>query len=52
MCWRTYNRLVDKLVEADGLADERLTLVAARWMGRVMTRRSLSESRFWRTYAG
>jgi hypothetical protein len=30
----TYNRLMDKLVAADDVADERLTLLAARWAGR------------------
>jgi hypothetical protein len=30
MRWTTYNRLMDKLVAADGVADERLILLAAR----------------------
>jgi hypothetical protein len=34
MRWTTYNRLMDKLVAADRAADERLTLLAARWLGR------------------
>jgi hypothetical protein len=34
MRWTTYNRLMDKLVAADGVADERLILLAARWLGR------------------
>jgi hypothetical protein len=34
MRWTTYNRLMDKLVAADGVADERLVLLAARWLGR------------------
>jgi hypothetical protein len=29
-----YNRLMDKLAAADDVADERLTLLAARWAGR------------------
>jgi len=31
MRWVTYNRLMDRLVAADGVADERLVLLAARW---------------------
>jgi len=34
MRWTTYNRLMDKLVAADDVADERLILLAARWLGR------------------
>ena len=34
MRWTTYNRMMDKLVAADGVADERLTLLAARWLDR------------------
>jgi hypothetical protein len=34
MRWATYNRLMDKLVAADDVADERLTLLAARWARR------------------
>ena len=34
MRWTTYNRLMDKLAAADGVADERLILLAARWLGR------------------
>ena len=34
MRWTTYNRLMDRLVAADGVADERLILLAARWLGR------------------
>jgi hypothetical protein len=34
MRWATYNRLMDNLVAADGVADERLILLAARWLGR------------------
>jgi hypothetical protein len=34
MRWTTYKRLMDKLVAADGVADERLILLAARWLGR------------------
>src|SRR4029453_17705337 len=30
----TCNRLMDRLVGGDGLADERLVLLAARWLGR------------------
>jgi hypothetical protein len=30
MRWATYNRLMGKLVAADGVADERLVLLAAR----------------------
>jgi hypothetical protein len=32
MRWATYNRLMDKLVAADDVADERLILLAARWL--------------------
>jgi hypothetical protein len=32
MRWTTYNRMMDKLVAADSVADERLILLAARWM--------------------
>jgi len=32
MRWTTYNRLMDKLVAADGVADERLIRLAARWV--------------------
>jgi hypothetical protein len=32
MRWRTYNRMMDNLVAADGVADERLMRLAARWM--------------------
>jgi hypothetical protein len=31
MRWTTYNRLMDKLVAADGVADERLIMLSARW---------------------
>jgi hypothetical protein len=34
MRWTTYNRLMDKLVAADGVADERLVLLAARFLGK------------------
>jgi hypothetical protein len=34
MRWATYNRLMDRLVAADGVADERLVLLAARLLGR------------------
>jgi hypothetical protein len=34
MRWATYNRLMDKVVAADNVADERLILLAARWLGR------------------
>jgi hypothetical protein len=34
MRWATYNRLMDKLVAADDVADERLILLAARWLER------------------
>ena len=34
MRWTTYNRLMDKLVAADGVADERLILLAAQWLGK------------------
>ena len=34
MRWATYNRRMDKLVAADGIADERLILLAARWLER------------------
>jgi hypothetical protein len=34
MRWKTYNRLMDRLVAADGIADQRLVLLAARWLGR------------------
>jgi hypothetical protein len=34
MRWAMYNRLMDKLVAADDVADEQLTLLAARWAGR------------------
>jgi hypothetical protein len=34
MRWATYNRLIERLVAADGVADERLVLLAARWQGR------------------
>jgi hypothetical protein len=34
MHWTTYNQLMDKLVAADGVADQRLVLLAARWMGK------------------
>jgi hypothetical protein len=34
MRWTTYNRLMDKLVAADDVADERLVLLAARLLGR------------------
>ena len=33
MHWTTYNRMMDELVRADGIADERLLKLAARWMG-------------------
>jgi hypothetical protein len=32
MRWRTYNRLMDKLVAADEVTDERLALLAARFL--------------------
>src|SRR5262245_20314249 len=32
MRWTTYNRLMDKLVAADDVADERLILLAAEWL--------------------
>jgi hypothetical protein len=31
MRWTTYNRLMDELRAADGVADERLIMLAARW---------------------
>jgi hypothetical protein len=31
MRWATYNRLMDRLVAADGVADERLIMLSARW---------------------
>jgi hypothetical protein len=31
MRWTTYNRLMDKLVAADRLSDQRLIMLAARW---------------------
>jgi hypothetical protein len=34
MRWATYNRMMDKLIAADDVADERLILLAARWLGR------------------
>jgi hypothetical protein len=38
MRWKTYNRLMDKFVAADRLADrvadQRLIMLAARWMKR------------------
>ena len=34
MRWTTYNRLMDRLVAADGVADEQLVLLAARGLGR------------------
>ena len=34
MRWTTYNRLMDRPVAADGVADERLDLLAARGLGR------------------
>ena len=34
MRWATYNRLMDKLVAADDVADERLILLAAWWLER------------------
>jgi hypothetical protein len=34
MRWRTYNRLMDELVAADGVADERLLTLAAGLIGR------------------
>jgi hypothetical protein len=34
MRWATYNRLMDRLVAADGVADERLVLLAARLLGK------------------
>jgi hypothetical protein len=33
MRWTTYNRLIDKLIAADGVADGRLVLLAARLLG-------------------
>jgi hypothetical protein len=33
MRWTTYNRIMDELVRAEGIADERLLKLAARWMG-------------------
>jgi hypothetical protein len=33
MRWATYNRLMDRLVAADGVADERLVLLAAGGWG-------------------
>jgi hypothetical protein len=33
MRWTTYNRIMDELVSADRIADERLLKLAARWMG-------------------
>ena len=32
MRWTTYNLLMDKLAAADDVADERLVLLAARWL--------------------
>jgi hypothetical protein len=32
MRWTTYNRLMDKLVAADGVADERFVMLAARFL--------------------
>jgi hypothetical protein len=34
MRWTTYNRLMDKLVAADDVADGQLVLLAARLLGR------------------
>ena len=34
MRWTTYNRLMDRLVAADNVAEERRLLLAARWLGR------------------
>jgi hypothetical protein len=34
MRWKTYNRLMDKLVAADDVADGQLVLLAARLLGR------------------
>jgi hypothetical protein len=34
MRWATYNRLMDRLVATDGVADERLVLLAARLLGK------------------
>jgi hypothetical protein len=31
MRWATYNRLIDRLVAADGVADERLVPAARAW---------------------
>jgi hypothetical protein len=33
MRWTTYTRLMDKLIAADRVADERLIMHAARWLG-------------------
>ena len=33
MHWTTYNRIMDELVRAGGISDERLLKLAARWMG-------------------
>jgi hypothetical protein len=35
MRWVTYNRIMDKLIAAEGVADERLIMVAARLLRRV-----------------
>jgi hypothetical protein len=32
MRWATYNRVMDKLVTADDVANEQLVLLAARWL--------------------
>ena len=34
MRWTTYNRLMDKIVAADRVADARIIMLAARWMAR------------------
>ena len=31
--WTTYNRMMDKLVAADHVADKRLIRLAVRWLG-------------------
>jgi hypothetical protein len=32
MRWRTYNRIIDRLMMAERIADARLILLAQRWL--------------------
>jgi hypothetical protein len=38
MCWRTYQRYVDRFDGYERMLDEGLMLLAARFLGRIQTR--------------